>query len=67
MTPARPDVELVTPICRVSSIVVGLTVEMWTWFFPGAVELKNTGALIALIVILLVRPQGILGKKERVG
>jgi branched-subunit amino acid ABC-type transport system permease component len=40
---------------------------MWTWFFPGAVELKNTGALIALIVILLVRPQGILGKKERIG
>jgi len=51
----------------VGAIVVGLSVELWTWFFPGAVELKNTGALMALIIILLVRPQGILGRKERVG
>jgi branched-chain amino acid transport system permease protein len=51
----------------VGAIVVGLAVELWPWFFPGAVELKNTGALMALIVILLVRPQGILGRKERVG
>ena len=30
-------------------------------------DLKNVGALLALIVILLVRPQGILGRKERIG
>jgi branched-chain amino acid transport system permease protein len=30
-------------------------------------ELKNVGALAALIVILLVRPQGILGLRERIG
>ena len=51
----------------VGALLVGLAVEMWTWIFPGAVELKNTGALITLIVVLLVRPQGLLGRKERVG
>jgi branched-chain amino acid transport system permease protein len=30
-------------------------------------ELKNAGALAILIIILLVRPQGILGRAERVG
>jgi branched-chain amino acid transport system permease protein len=49
------------------SLVVGLMVELWTWFFPSAVELKTTGALFALIVILMIRPQGLLGRKERVG
>jgi branched-subunit amino acid ABC-type transport system permease component len=51
----------------VGSLLIGLAVEMWTWIFPGAVELKNTGALITLILVLLVRPQGLLGSKERVG
>jgi neutral amino acid transport system permease protein len=51
----------------VGSIVVGLFVELWTWVFSSVVELKTLGALIALIVILLIRPQGILGTKERVG
>jgi len=51
----------------VGSLVVGLAVELWTWVFPSAVELKNTGALIILILVLLVRPQGLLGRKERVG
>jgi branched-chain amino acid transport system permease protein len=49
------------------SLLIGVTVELWTWVFPGAVELKTTGALITLIVVLLVRPQGLLGRKERVG
>jgi branched-chain amino acid transport system permease protein len=30
-------------------------------------ELKTVGALVVLIVVLLVRPQGILGQAERVG
>jgi branched-chain amino acid transport system permease protein len=34
---------------------------------PNANDMKNVGALVALIVILLVRPQGILGSKERIG
>ena len=49
----------------VGSIVVGLFVQLSTLFV--APELKNVGALVILILILLVRPQGILGQSERVG
>ncbi len=49
------------------ALLTGLAVELWTWVFPSAVELKNTGALITLILVLLIRPQGLLGRKERVG
>ena len=51
----------------VGSLIIGLMVELWTWVVPNANDLKNVGALFALIVILLIRPQGILGSKERVG
>jgi branched-subunit amino acid ABC-type transport system permease component len=51
----------------VGSLVVGLFVEFWTWVFPDVVELKTVGALVALIVLLLVRPQGLLGRRERIG
>jgi len=51
----------------VGALLIGLAVELWTWVFPSAVELKTTGALITLIIVLLVRPQGLLGRKERVG
>jgi neutral amino acid transport system permease protein len=51
----------------VGSLLIGLAVELWTWVFPSAVELKYTGALITLILVLLVRPQGLLGRKERIG
>jgi branched-chain amino acid transport system permease protein len=51
----------------VGGVIIGLFVELWTWIFPSVVELKNIGALLALILILLIRPQGILGRKERVG
>jgi len=30
-------------------------------------ELKNVGGLLLLIIILVVRPSGILGARERVG
>jgi branched-subunit amino acid ABC-type transport system permease component len=30
-------------------------------------EMKTVGALFLMIVILLVSPQGLLGRKERVG
>ena len=49
----------------VGSIVVGLFVEVSTLVIPT--ELKNVGALAILIVILLVRPQGILGRAQRIG
>jgi branched-chain amino acid transport system permease protein len=42
-------------------------VQLWAWLFGDFTDLKYIGALGALIVILLVRPQGILGKKERIG
>jgi neutral amino acid transport system permease protein len=47
------------------SIVVGLVTEWSTLFF--STELKITWGLAVLIVILLFRPQGILGQKERFG
>ncbi len=38
------------------------------WFHNGVPsELKNIPAYIAMIIVLLVRPQGILGRRERVG
>jgi branched-chain amino acid transport system permease protein len=30
-------------------------------------ELKNVPPLIVLILVLLIRPQGILGSKQRIG
>ena len=49
----------------VGSLIVGIFVQVSTLWVP--VELKNVGALAILILILLVRPQGILGRRERVG
>lgn len=49
----------------VGSLVVGLFLQLSTLVIPP--ELKNVGALIVLIVILLVRPYGLLGRRERVG
>ena len=49
----------------VGSFVVGMFVEVSTLFIPT--ELKNVGALVVLIVVLLFRPQGILGRAERIG
>ena len=45
----------------VGSLVVGVFVELWTWIVPNANDLKTIGALVALILILLIRPQGLLG------
>lgn len=49
----------------VGSLVVGLFLQLTTLIIPP--ELKNVGALLVLIVILLVRPYGLLGRRERVG
>lgn len=49
----------------VGAIIVGLLVETSALFIPS--DLKYVGALGLLIVILLIRPQGLLGRKERVG
>ncbi|WP_234988043.1 branched-chain amino acid ABC transporter permease [Demequina sp. NBRC 110056] len=49
----------------VGSLVIGVVVETSTlWLGP---DLKYATALGILIIVLLVRPQGILGRAERVG
>jgi len=49
----------------VGSLIVGMLVEVSTLWIPS--DLKYVGALVVLIVVLLVRPQGILGRRERIG
>jgi branched-chain amino acid transport system permease protein len=49
----------------VGALVIGLFVEVSTLVIPA--ELKFVGALVVLIVVLLIRPQGLLGKSQRVG
>jgi branched-chain amino acid transport system permease protein len=49
----------------VGSMVVGVVMELSTLWIPS--EFKTVTALAILIVILLVRPQGILGHAERIG
>jgi branched-chain amino acid transport system permease protein len=49
----------------VGSLVVGILVEVSTLWIPS--DLKYLGALGVLILVLLLRPQGILGRKERIG
>jgi branched-chain amino acid transport system permease protein len=49
----------------VGSIIVGLFIEMSTLWLPS--DMKYVGALVVLILVLLFRPQGILGRRERIG
>lgn len=49
------------------SLIIGVFVELWTWIVPNANDLKTVGALAVLIVVLLIKPQGLLGTKERIG
>jgi branched-chain amino acid transport system permease protein len=47
------------------SFIIGILIEVSTIFVPA--ELKYVSALIVLIIVLVFRPQGILGRRERVG
>lgn len=47
------------------AIVIGLVVEISTLWIPA--DLRFAAPLVVLIVILLFRPQGILGRRERIG
>ena len=47
------------------SIIVGMFIQMSSLVIPT--DMKNVGALVMLVVILLVRPQGLLGRKDRIG
>ncbi len=46
--------------------IIGVLVEVST-LFGVPTELKTVPALVVLILVLLVRPQGILGQRQRVG
>ena len=50
----------------VGSLVVGIFVQLSTlWINP---ELKNVGGpVLVMIIVLLIRPQGLLGRRSRVG
>jgi branched-chain amino acid transport system permease protein len=47
------------------AFVVGIVVEMSTLVLPS--ELKVVSGLLILIVMLLIRPQGLFGTRERIG
>lgn len=49
----------------VGAMIIGLVVEMANIWLPG--DLKHAAALFILIIVLLVRPQGLFGRKERIG
>ena len=49
----------------IGGFVIGVFVSVSAVWIPA--ELKNVGALAVLIMVLLVRPQGILGTRERIG
>lgn len=49
----------------VGSLVIGIVAQMSTLFSP--VELQNAWAMLVMIIVLLVRPQGIFGSRERTG
>jgi branched-chain amino acid transport system permease protein len=50
----------------VGALIIGVAVEI-SPVLGVPVDLKYAAALVVLIVILLVRPQGLLGRRERLG
>ena len=49
----------------VGAFIIGLFTELSTLLVPA--EFKFVGPLLLLIVVLLIRPQGLLGKAQRIG
>lgn len=49
----------------VGSIIVGLLVEVSTLWIPS--DIKYVGPFVVLIIVLMLRPQGLLGRRERIG
>ncbi len=47
------------------ALVIGIVSQLSTLWFPSS--LQNMWALLIMILVLLLRPQGILGRRERVG
>jgi branched-chain amino acid transport system permease protein len=46
-------------------LLIGVVSELSSLWIPS--DFKTVVALVALILVLLVRPQGIMGLRERVG
>lgn len=49
----------------IGSLVIGIVADMSSLVIPN--DMRYTSALAILIIVLLVRPQGIFGKQQRVG
>jgi branched-subunit amino acid ABC-type transport system permease component len=49
----------------VGAFIIGTFTELTTLFVPA--EFKFVGALLVMIIVLLIRPQGLLGRAQRVG
>ena len=49
----------------VGALIIGVLVEVSTLWIPS--DIKYVGALGVLVLILLVRPQGLLGRRARIG
>lgn len=47
------------------ALVIGLAIDVSTMWIPTS--LKYVVAMVIMIVVLLVRPQGLLGSKQRIG
>lgn len=45
--------------------LLGMAIQVSTLWIPTS--LKNVGALVILIVVLMFKPQGVFGRRERVG
>lgn len=46
-------------------VILGIAIQLSTLWIPTS--LKNVGALVVLIIVLMFKPQGVFGRKERVG
>ena len=49
----------------VGSLIIGVIVQLSTLFIPD--DIKTVSGLLVLILILLVRPSGLLGARQRIG
>ena len=49
----------------IGCFILGLFIQLSTLVVPTS--LKNVGALVVLIVILMIKPEGLFGRRERVG
>lgn len=50
----------------IGGLIIGLVVQMSAPFLGGATDLRFGIGLALMAIVLLVRPQGIMGRKERV-